>query len=586
MLVSQALDCLGTKRAIWIDDIFNESPAELARLLLNGRETALACPIDEIKPLLTNAEYGEDAVLPQLEELLASVGPERRAQMRQAFFSQEAADGSFPLEELSQPSVLKVCELLKIVPGDRWTFDRAFTSVQDLCANDDSHVSYIVDLNAAEGSETRGLDFLKLLWQQKSKGTAFILTHDAEISSEAAKESELRSLLLSEDPEQLGIPVCVISKQRIFVEDNDDALQDALKVSIKRAGLRRSLSDVVCRTSKVVHDSFRSAANSLLSIPPEQLEAYVFERGYKEGVSELHVVERILSSHISQGLRIFFGTDQAALAGVKRLRSLRGIDLKATELGPNSSLSAFRQAEVWEAPELINRSLSPIACGDVFEADLHELEVRAVKKKFVVLAQPCDIAIRPEGTERGLATAFFVPLVKASQSERVDAKKPKLPFQIHDQFWACDFRAVTQVKLNILDLASFRTDGRVRLDLDHSPSEDLFPAQRRVYDDRTATCTKGLSQGFSDSDLAGLQLTFDIRGPFSHFYRPTIKESARKNGGADIPPLPKRITWRLQRCGRVRVPYSVAMLNQYVGVMSRQAFDLDYIAPGFGDGEA
>ncbi|MCK1574074.1 hypothetical protein [Bradyrhizobium sp. 174] len=586
MLVSQALDCLGTNRAIWIDDIFNESPADLARLLLNRRETALLCPVDEIKPLLENAEYGEETVLLQLEELLANLGAGRRTQIRQAFFAQESADDSFPSDELSPPSVLKVCELLGISPGDRWTFDRAFTNVQELCASDDSRVSYIVDLNEAVGSATRGLEFLKLLWQQNSKGTAFILTHEAEISSEASKEAELRALLLKENPDQLGIPVCVISKQRIFDEEDDDALQDALKISIKRAGLRRSLSDVVCRAANVVHDSFHAAASSLLCIPPEQLEAYVFERGYKEGVSELHVVERILSSHISQGLRMFFGTDQAALAGVKRLRALRGIDLKAANIGPNSSLSAFRQAEVWETPELINRSFAPIACGDVFEADPHELEVKAVKKRFVLLAQPCDIAIRPEGTERGLATAFFVPLVKANHSERVDAKKPKLPFQIDDQYWACDFRAATQVRLNVLDLASFRTDGRVRVDLGHLPSEDLFPAQRRVYDDRTVLCTKGLAESLSEGELAGLQLTFDSRGPFRHFYRPSIKGAARKNKGAEIPPLPKRITWGLQRCGRVRVPYSVAMLNQYVGVMSRQAFDLDFIAPGFGDGEA
>lgn len=585
MLLSQALDCLGTKRTIWIDDIFNESPAELAQLLLNRRETALACSVHEIRPVLEQAQFGEEAVLPQLVELLAALGPERRSQIRQAFFAQESEDDSFPSDELTQPTVFKVCGLFGISAEDRWTFDRAFSSIQELCASDDSHVSYIVDLNEVGGSSTRGLELLKLLWQIESKGTAFILTHEAEASSEASIESELRSLLLKEDPKQLGIPVCVISKQRFFDEENDDALRDALKISIKRAGLRRSLSDVVFRTASVVHDSFHAAASSLLSIPPEQLEAYVFERGYKEGVSELHVVERILSSHISQNLRMFFGTDRAALDGVKRLRSLREINLKATDDGPHSSLAAFRLAEIWETRELINRSLASIACGDVFEADPYELEVRKVEKKFILLAQPCDIAIRPEGKERGVASAFFVPLVKTGPGERADIKKPKLPCQIDDQHWACDFRSVTQVRLSVLDLASFRADGRVRLDLNHSASEDLFPAQMRVYEDRTSQCTKSLAEGLSELESAGLQLTFDSKGPFSHFYRPSIKEASRKNKGENIPPLPKRITWRLQRCGRVRKPYSVAMLNQYLEAMGRQAFDLDYIAPSFLDRE-
>jgi hypothetical protein len=582
MLVSQAMDCLGTNRAIWIDDIFNESPAELADLLLNNRETALASAADEVKPLLVQAEFGEDAVRPSLVELLVDLGAKRRSQIKQSFFAQESVGDGFPADELSQASVEKVCELLGVTPENRWNFDRAFAGIAELCANDDSHVSYIVDLNEAGGSQTRGLDVLKLLWQQKSRGTAFILTHEAEVSAEAAKESELRGILIQEDPSQLGIPVCVISKQRILDEEDDDALQNALKVSIKRAGLRRSLSDVVSRTANVVQDSFHVAANLLLSIPPEQLEAYVFERGYKEGVSELHVVERILSSHISQDLRMFFGTDKVALTGVKRLRSLRSIDLKAMDAGPDKTLSVFRLAEVWEPSELINQSLAPISCGDVFEADPLELAATAMSKRFMVLAQLCDVAIRPN-TDRGVANAVFVPLIKASHSDKVDAKKPKLPCEIDGHHWACDFRSATQVRLNILDLASFRTDGRVRVDQGHAPSGDLFPAQIRVYNKRTSESTKVLQRDTLVDAAPDLNLTFDSKGMFSQFYGPSLRTAKRKSKDGEAPALPKRVTWNLRRCGRVRVPYSVALLNQYVSVMSRQAFDLDFIAPGLGE---
>jgi hypothetical protein len=86
----------------------------------------------------------------------------------------------------------------------------------------------------------------------------------------------------------------LIAKERLFNFKDDEDLEEALKISIKRAGLRRSLSEVVSRAHGTVDAAFGSAAACLLTVPPEQLEAYVFERGYKEGVSELHVVERVL----------------------------------------------------------------------------------------------------------------------------------------------------------------------------------------------------------------------------------------------------------------------------------------------------
>ena len=110
------------------------------------------------------------------------------------------------------------------------------------------------------------------------------------------------------------------------------------------------------------------AARGLLSVPPEQLEAYVFERGFAEGVSELHVVERAISAHLGLKTREAFATDKV-LSSTKRLRALRAVELPLSEDVPNEQLNAFREAEIWEADELLNNAFTPIACGDVFRVD-------------------------------------------------------------------------------------------------------------------------------------------------------------------------------------------------------------------------
>lgn len=131
-------------------------------------------------------------------------------------------------------------------------------------------------------------------------------------------------------------------------------------------------------------------------MPPEQLESHVFERGYKEGVSELHVVERAITAHLGKNAREFFGTAEKVLDNAKRLRALRGITLRQVVMAPDAHLTAFREAEIWESDELLNRALTPIPCGDVFEVDPDESATAASKQKFVLLGQPCDISLRPD----------------------------------------------------------------------------------------------------------------------------------------------------------------------------------------------
>jgi hypothetical protein len=300
----------------------------------------------------------------------------------------------------------------------------------------------------------------------------------------------------------------------------------------------------------------------------------------------------ILTSHIAQELRQFFRTDKDVLSSARRLRALRAIELKAVETEPDRNLAAFRLAEVWESDELINSALAPIACGDVFETDLHEKSVKNFGRKFILLAQPCDIALRPSGKERAQKTAFLIPLkkVKGEVTSEKEASLPLLPCKLGEDSWACDFRNAAAVKLAILDLASFRTDGRVRVDEGHVPLVDLLAAQNRIYKDRTTVPTKVIEAGQPISPSNGttdpaLQLIFSADNAFKHFHCGVLDQASAENKSARIPALPKRVTWRLRRCGRIRMPYSVALLDQYLSIMSRRAFDLDYMAPGFQEGK-
>lgn len=583
MEVSEALAILGAKRVIWIDDCFNDTPAQLAVLLTNSLETAIACDFAELNDALAQHEYDADAARAAVAQILADLSVERVADIKASFFAKEGEGKDFATGELSATAIEKACTLLGVANADRWTFDKADRELAALCQGGDPELSYVVDLNEAGGSKTRGLEVLRTLWNEKSSGTAFILTHETDIAGEAKSESELRAQLT--DLGGLGVPLCVIAKERLYDNPEDaDAMAEALRVGVKRAGLRKSVHDVLHEAQKTLHQAIDEAANNLLSVPPEQLESHVFERGYKEGVSELHVVERAITAHLGKNAREFFGTDGKVLDNAKRLRALRGITLKPVAMPPDAHLTAFREAEVWESDELLNRALTPIACGDVFEVDPDESATAASRQKFVLLGQPCDISLRPDEKKRAQDTAFLVPLKNKTVEGKPDPKAPLLPFTLRGEQWACDFRNASVVKLSILDLASFRADGRVRVDEGHSAPDHLLAGQQKVYDDRTAEPSAALAAAMKLDAGASInmafQLAFSSTDAFRHIHTAVFEAATATRANKQTIERPKRVTWRLRRCGRIRAPYSAALLDQYTTVMSRHAFDLDYMSPG------
>jgi hypothetical protein len=227
MQVSKALEILGAKRVIWIDDRFNTTPAQLANQLINSFEIALDCGFPELREALSIYEFDQIACIDSVTQILTDLTFDRIEEIKLTFSRKEEIEKNFPTTELSTDSIVKTRDLLGISQDDCWTFERADRDLPALCEKGDAELSYIVDLNDSGGSRTRGMDMLRMLWQGKSNGTAFILTHETDIAGESKIESTLRSTLL--DLEGLGLPICVIAKERLSdCPDGSDSIADAL----------------------------------------------------------------------------------------------------------------------------------------------------------------------------------------------------------------------------------------------------------------------------------------------------------------------------------------------------------------------
>jgi hypothetical protein len=567
MNVSEALECLGVSRVIWIDDHFNQTAESLGKMLAKNIDTTKACNFPELSKAVELFTFNEELATFQMVQALTDAGQDRRDEILSEYLAKEDEAEPGAVKELSAGEVGQVCDVLGINPEDRWPFEEHEAKLAALCKEGDEHVCYMIDLKASRGgiNDTTGLDVVAALHGLGSKGTAFILTHEATMETEADQEDILLKKLLKNSVE---IPLCVVSKMRLAPDDDGSyEIEEALRIAIKRAGVRKNIHEVLRSARDVVRNSFDAAMKDLTRIAPEQFEKFAVEKAYTEGVSETHVIERAVTARLSQSIRELFASDDRAQAVARNLRRLRGIPLAATKIEPDKRLAAFHEAEVWEDGKFLNSSYSQLACGDVFSTTSGRSSTW-----FVLLAAPCDIALRNDG-QRGLETATLVPMRPLSASVKPAESHYRLPFTLKGQRWYCDLRETAPARLAILDLATLRADGCVRVDHGQVEPDGLMDGQSAIYEKRTglwleyAGFSPEIKQKLSGTYEEALRLVFAAPEGFNSIKSGAVRHSKQEQA----------IAWPLKRVGRVRMPYASAILHNYVGRMSRHAFEIDYI---------
>lgn len=583
MDLASALTALGVTRSIWIDDHFGPEYAGLFEVIYSDLDVARSLKFDGLEAVLPDEDY--DPQGDKLRDFIEMLNEQQSKELEQRFLVAQREIRHLEVKELDRSSIQRTSDLLGITKDDRITFDNAADILPGLCENGDSDYGYIVDLtNRSNGLD--GLDTLATLSAANSQGTIFILTHEASLDNEAEKEAELRATFSDRNAGLVAPPICVISKARLEnAGEDDDELAEQLKVALKRAGLRRSVHGVIKIAEDALSVAMKDATAELLDIPPEQLDRFIVQRAYDEGVSELHVVERALSAKLADGLRTIFMNDSNVLGHVRRIRDLQPVELKPDLMGPpHSSLEKFRRMEIWEEGGVINAAHSPISCGDVFVLDGAEnRKADFVERRYILLGQQCDIQIRSDG-KRGQSYAFFVPIVEVkdpAKGESSQLKSKPLPFLLNSKSWRIEYRDATQVKLAVLDLASFRSDGKVAFDSSQvaAAAPSMLRGLEALYAGLTSPIARVLrNPPANEEELSDIrcQLTFTSEKPYKSIHLPKYKKSGKATvRGVDMT-YEDRVTWSLRRDGRVRAPYSSSLLRELLSISGRDAFDVDF----------
>ncbi len=353
-----------------------------------------------------------------------------------------------------------------------------------------------------------------------------------------------------------------LSKDRLRGDPMEFA--DGLKMTVlnyTRERLSRQVTDVTREASE-------KAQQQMNDIGVYDFEHIVIRSSEGEGVWEPDTLFRLFDLFRYNAFRAIAlapGRRMSLYGDIERIRAIS--DIKTSDLQPDcpsDQVHRIRQAELFDAAELLNPAHQPIDLGDIFKVGSEQY--------YILLAQPCDLVVRKNGRTIDIVTLVQIRTYAAATRDPREVSSFRLDY-FEDQLGKktfVKFRNSFQVSLNVLDLAVFNDDGRCRISLSdadaeklstlHAPWRKRFEALRRRYQSTHEEFQKVPYQRASNYQKKALKhlllcsdkdidLGYDASGTFE---------------------------FGIQRVSRCRAPLSVQLLSAYFSFLSRNPQEHDF----------
>jgi hypothetical protein len=576
--LKQILAASGVTSVIWIDDQFDERARSLPDVVgwLAELHHAQILPVH---PLLSSLTVGDEVGVwtdtvtglenePEFAELARSIEIQYAGMSHgETLGREEYTTSEFSAIQAELPA-------LRCIGLSKWKADKP-----TLLASMSSDTLVIIDREfLTNGAAARvGDDILKELAHAEDVGAHLVmLTHSVGPAGAAGLRRDL-----AEGDVNRSHRFAVVSKAHSG--DPVSRLKSSLHVVMTQGTcltLLRTITEVMKRGAD-------KALADFMGTSLYDLDAVVFEKSLEEGASEIDVLTRLVLLRQRVEVDGHLASDTHTHAKVASLRTLRSLVGGLPRDVTDSGFKQLRTAEVFDSSEVINRRHTPLSCGDMFRIEGQQ------KKLWILLGQPCDIAVRSNGTRKS-NEAFLVlarpveqsvaPKLKENmasaltalevgdssnvlkilneigeQAERLSKPVPAHRFYpLHATWdnieWQLDFNEWSPVNLVCLDLCVFNADGKLVLDsADTETPIVLLPGWKRRLENARAAVQRSGAVAPADWILGG-----------SKFSNRTAKLVAGV------------ISFKCQRVGRIRAPRSVAAYASFSSTLSRAAFDHDF----------
>ncbi len=568
------LETAGITQIIWIDDRFDPVPAGaiaegllaelVTRVKVSGRtlqyDKITFTPDSEVDELLKDIRDSDDP------NAFSAVYKLAREELRKAGEVPDYSD-----EDLT--AVTQSLGSVRAIGFDEWA-----TQSESVLSSLTGETLVIIDNEPGHaGSPVNGKQLFTQLTSRHRDCFILMLTHS--VTDETSADTMRQSL----DPDgTLRHRFSVMSKSR-----GAQPLVSHLGSKVRAVVTRRSGSVFAKSIADVLRESAKEVEDFLSKISLATFDHVVFQNSIEEGASEIDVLLRLF--HLNQRIQV----EQAILANgrlasyldsIRRLRSLApelppDEDLKAIVEAEKGKLYQWREREVYDTEETINRGHRPLRCGDIFE--LTNADGRPTKL-YILLGQPCEMAVRANG-RRGMDEAIFVRLILESatngEPERDSpSQRYRLPrFKDNDAY--LKLTEWCTVNLRCLDFAVFNSNGKVELFADTVEPHFLLPGWlKRIQEAKTAM-SKRTTESAAHGKGKGKSPDVDIPAGYrSLSYRSDFSGGVMLSAPMESGRVGVVSSW--QRIASLRSPWSTAGYTAFFSWRTRTAFDHDFMGKG------
>ena len=313
--------------------------------------------------------------------------------------------------------------------------------------------------------------------------------------------------------------------------------------------------------------SLEEAKLAMEDLSVVDFDRIVFASSRREGVWEADTLFRVFGVLMRReaGRRLHAdATVSEAVATARRVSAMP--DGVAGALGKQGqSAAAFRMQryEIYDASAELNAWHAPLGLGDIFH-------VEAEDKGYILLGQPCDLAVRSRGLrnrekDRLGRTAAVVEIVRGG--EKQGANWGELPFYEEgpgDSVYV-NYGSSHQVLLAVLDLCVFQTDGRATVDVEGECPDLVIEG----WEKRARKLQKHFGNALDlQRDLAAAELSSEA----ASLALPDASSTLRvEKAGCD-----GVVRYGIRRVMRLRQPWSGALLTEFAQYQARAAFEHEF----------
>lgn len=561
--VEGILNALDVARVVYVDDANDESVSvEDVIAAAQGLDRALL--LSTLPELGDSVPDDQDVLATKIREVWEQLDPAVQAERRQEVVVVARQHDSNETDDVADVSILSQLiprgKLVSLSPA-QWEAQRD----QLLQDSKEQRTLFLFDrdFSDAGGDSEGGIKIIASLLARNDTESLIcgLLTHTVTPETQPQQWADLSNAHGIPRDRFVVIPKLHLSKAPILFAQ-----------TLKFTALSPDFTVLKRKTKEIIAAAATVAADRVEKVSIYDLDHIVFQVSADEGLWEPEMLFRLHAMfHRLESRRL--AHDGGALEAIAaKLRTVSGIPTRCDLLPTPGSAWALQREEWYELDDHINKNHLPLELGDIFE----RVGGDSVKK-YILLAQPCDLMVRGDGQRHPEPNR--VPLAEVVPADTTPHYSEEMPYFDTSPAtkWFVKLKSVHFVRGFLLDLCVFNQDGVVKLTVDGNAPSGIRPAWKARHDILSRYWGRAVRKAEMFAPVANeSQAVTQVKQKFARdlggllFDDDLFKGSLAEAGGV------RSVTYNCKRVGRLSRARAIGLLMSYTATLGRPAYDRDF----------